>query len=270
MSSLLRLQSHFASAVLRGDDRAVAAMVVGDGIASERRLAIHRNHLRITLTEALAATFPALRSVVGVEAFEPAATAFVRWMPPTSPCLHEYGGEFPGFLAGLRPGRPFLGDLGRLEWAINRAFHAPEKPALVPERLADIAGDDADDLVFSLQPSLGLIRSPFPIDDLWEAAEADALGPSRRPVDGSGVDLAVLRRGTSVKWWRLAGWEWDLLAGLAARRPFGAVVREFSDRDVSSFLAGLLGTGLLTGAERPDPMKGPSHVADDRHRPAAL
>lgn len=271
MSSLLRLQSQFAGAMVRGTDRAVAAMVAVGGIAAERRVAIHRNHYRITLTNALAATFPALRHVVGESAFAIAAAGFIRWQQPESPCLHEYGQAFPKFLASAPQsvGRPYLVDLGRFEWAINRAFHAPEVAPLAAGRLLEFSADETDRLVFVPQPSLTLIHSRFALDEIWEAAQVDA--PERRPpASGTGTYLAIMRRGTSVKWWSLAGWEWDFLRRLVDGRSFGDAVSAAADRDIARLFAGILQAGVLADVALFLQTKGTDHVANDRHTHAGL
>lgn len=261
MSSLLRLQSQVAGAMIRGTDHAAAAMVVMDRIAPERRLAIHRNHYRISLTDALAATFPVLRQVVGDGIFTRAAAAFIRLQPPASPCLHEYGQAFPAFLAGFGPaaGRPRLTDLGRFEWAINRAFHAEERAPLAAARLMDFTAESVDHLVFSPQPSLALIRSPFALDEIWEMTSSRPVSPA-----SDTVNLAVMRRGTSVKWWSLSGWEWDFLRRLADGHPFGQAVEAAAGQDVTRFFTGILQAGVLADVFLPSSMKGQVHVANDR------
>lgn len=264
MSSLLRLQRHFAGAMRRGDVRSIAALVRGDGITSERRLGIHANHFRLTLVDALAATFPSLVGALGRARFAQAAAIFVRDEPPTDPRLDAYGEGFPRFVAGpdFGVGRPWLADLGRLDWAINRAYHAEEKPALAIADLAGVPPSDVERLVFALQPSLTLLRSRFDVVALWDALRTEGDPSVRIRVPGIETHLAVARRGIEVTWWSLADWEWRFLGHLAAGSRFGDAVAAAADRDVTHFLAGLLASGLLVDASLSH-TKGPRHVAND-------
>lgn len=259
MSSPLRLQRHFAAALRRGSSRALAALVVQDRIAGERRLQIHRNHYNITLIDALAAIFPSLRYALGEAEFAAAAAAYLRDHPPATPCLHEYGDAFPAFAAG----RSWLTDLGHLDWAINRAYHAVELPALDPVRLAEIPASAIDDLVFRLQPSAGFVSSRVGLADVFEAIRS-GIPRQRLPLATTGAQLLVARRGIEVSWWSLAEWEWEFLKRLSDGESFGCAVATAADRDVTRFLTGLIATGLLVAAH-PATSKGHAHVANDDH-----
>ncbi len=243
----------------RGSGHALAALVVQDRIANERRLQIHRNHYSITLVDALAATFPSLKYVLGETDFAAAAVAYLRDHPPATPCLHEYGHTFPAFAAG----RSWFADLGHLDWAINRAYHAAELPRLDPARLAEIPPSSIDDLVFTLQPSVGFVSSRVALADVFEAIRA-GIPRQRLPLAPTGAHLLVARRGLEVSWWTLAEWEWRFLKRLSDGESFGRAVATAADRDVTRFLTGLIATGLLV-ATRPSVSKGPAHVANDDH-----
>jgi hypothetical protein len=117
MWPLPELQRRVAGAILTGDLAAAAPAVCGDGLSPEARLRVYRNHVRITLAEALGATFPATARLLGGNGFGHLARRFVGTHPPTQPCLAEYGRDFPAFL-GRQPDLadvPFAADLARLE-----------------------------------------------------------------------------------------------------------------------------------------------------------
>ena len=86
MSSLPRLQEDFRTAILGGDSRAIAASVVGNTLAGARRVAIHRHHFVITLTEALGATYPVVRHPPHLACLSMAPTWPLSWTAcPHSP-----------------------------------------------------------------------------------------------------------------------------------------------------------------------------------------
>ena len=96
------------------------------------------------LTNALRLSYPAVRRLVGAEFFAGMAAQYIAAHPPRSACLNDYGGAFATFLAGFLPaaGLAYLPGVARLEWAVNRALHAPSAVAL---NVAALAGIDPQD-----------------------------------------------------------------------------------------------------------------------------
>jgi len=79
---LAELQRDFARAV-RGDALAIPRIGVDPtGINADRRLAVYRNHHRISLSAALAANFPTVVKVVGEEAFQALTLSYLAFDPP--------------------------------------------------------------------------------------------------------------------------------------------------------------------------------------------
>jgi hypothetical protein len=58
MLSPRELDRGFTTGLLGGSDDAILAEILGDGLAPAARLALYRNHVFATLTEALEATYP--------------------------------------------------------------------------------------------------------------------------------------------------------------------------------------------------------------------
>src|SRR5262245_2320467 len=126
MSALGDLQASFRDAILSGDARDVARLIVPDGLSPGARLQIYGHHVLDTLTAVLASTFPVVRRLVDARFFAYAADTYIRQHPPGGPCLAEYGATLPTFLADFPPCRAhaYLPDVARLEWAIHTARHA--------------------------------------------------------------------------------------------------------------------------------------------------
>ena len=195
MASLHELQASITYALLGGDARAAAASVDGDGLAPGARLDIYRHHVMTTLTAALEATFPVVCRLVDRRFFAYAADAYIREHPPDAPCLFEYGETFPQFLAGFPPCRShrYLPDVARLEWALEVARHAPASARIDPAKLGAVAIEDMPRLTVSLDPSLGLVSSPWPIDRIWKAHQPDVAAPPAVDLAAGGVHLEVRR-----------------------------------------------------------------------------
>ncbi len=141
------------------------------GLTPAGRFAVYRNNVMSSLIEALAAAYPAVRSLVGERFFQAAAIVHVRAEPPTSPVLLHYGAGFPAFIESFAPASrlPYLGDVARLERAWLEAYHAAESAPLPLQVLRQIAGEATADARLTLHPSTRLIVSRFPIVSLWAA-----------------------------------------------------------------------------------------------------
>jgi hypothetical protein len=174
--ALLELQRAFGGALLAGippDEPPSSAAAPPGGLAGidAQLLDIYRNNCRTTLTAALALSFPAVRHLVGADFFETCARVFIPAHPPRRACLNDYGDEFPSFLAQYAPaaGVGYLHDVAMLEWAINRALHAPD---VAPADIALLASIDAE-LVPALQfvphPAVSVLHLAAPADVIWRA-----------------------------------------------------------------------------------------------------
>jgi hypothetical protein len=179
---------------------------------SAPRFGVHRRHFVHSLTRTLENTFPAVVNLVDRRFFAYAADAFIRAHPPRTPCLFEYGGALAGFLERFPAceSLPYLGDVARLEWAMHRAFHAPD--------------DIAPQAVF--RPSVFFISSQWPVYAIWRVA----MGRAEGPVDlaAGPAHLLVYRAEDAAYAESLAAEEYALLAALAAsgsRADAAAVLR---------------------------------------------
>ena len=218
MSELGELQKRFAAALL---DR---AKPVPDGIRSrpERRFAVYRNNVHVSLIEALAARFPVCRALTGDEFFRAMARDFVTARPPRSPVLMTYGDDFGDFVDGFPPAAPvpYLGDVARLEAARTRAYHAEDAEPLAPAAFATIGPDELPGIRLALHPSVELVASRFPTVSIWEAHQSEA--PRLDSVDLSQAeDALVVRPGLDVEIHRLPAGAYRFLRVLAAGHPLG-------------------------------------------------
>src|SRR3974390_1333710 len=116
-----RRQPGFAAAFAQGltdPARATPADVVGPrGKAAIKRYNVYRNNVTVSLIDALAATYPAVQRITGVDFFRAMARFHVRATPPTSPLLFEYGRDFPAFIEGYEHAQdmPWLPEPARID-----------------------------------------------------------------------------------------------------------------------------------------------------------
>jgi Putative DNA-binding domain len=254
MPTLLELQRAVYHGLVACDDAPCAEFIVSGAIPAEARLNIYRNTFIAGLTTALRLAYPAAHRLVGAEFFESAARMFIEAEPPCSAWLDTYGAGFAEFLAGFPPATSllYLPGIARLEWAVNRALHAPDAKAKALDltRLAAIDPADHGRIALMPKPSLGLVQAEHPVDAIWRAvlAQDDA---AMAAVDlGAGpVWLLVERGATGVEVVRLSEAEWRFTAELCAARPLQAAIEAAPAIDAAMLLASHLAAGRFVGFE---------------------
>jgi len=224
MLRLEELQGAVTRAIVFGDTDRIAGAVASDGIAAVRRLRVYRNHYGITLREALAATYPVVRRLVGERCFSMLAREYITLSPPKNPCLFAYGDGFPLYLGAvsiLDP-YPYLPDVARLEWMLNVARHAPDAPALTGADLTRVPQAQFPSLVFSFHPACQCVASRFPIDRIWRANQEDSLAEMHIDLGEEPVEMLVQRDADGdVGWLRLHPAVARFIRRLRAARPLG-------------------------------------------------
>jgi hypothetical protein len=205
MRCLAEVQRTFVDALLDSRASDIAAVVAGDGVAPGARVAIYRHHVVTSLTAALRSTYPVVCRLVGDGFFAYAAHEFIVTQPPTGPCLSDYGEAFAEFLERFPASRElaYLADVGRLEWALNRAFHAEDTVPLDLGALRSLDPRWLDGLRLRFDPSVTLLSSPWPIDSIWSANQGDADPEATIDAASGPVRLEIRRQGDDAVFRRL-------------------------------------------------------------------
>lgn len=252
MAMLAELQARWCRAVLaeRVEDPVLAVAIRADGIAPEHRLKVHRNHFRLSLAAALAATFPTVVALAGPDRFAASARAFATAHPPQGPCLFEYGAAFPAFLrdSGLAATQPWVPDCAALDWAVNSVHHAEEGQAPDRAALARLPPEDHGRLRFRFVPALALLHSDWPLTEIWQAVQAGAAAELRPDRAAAPCRLAVHRSGWGwdTLWRRLGAAEYALFRALQAGATLQAAL-EAAPEDPAFDLAACLGWAVQAG-----------------------
>jgi len=252
MLSLAELQSAMRDVSLGGDAGCLADVIVADGFSHTERLNIHRNNTTILLSEALGATFSVVKKLVGEEFFDAVARHYIRAHPPQNPCLFEYGVGFPDYLSSLPQVAEltYLPDVAQLEWLWNAAFHAAEARVLTSADLAPLNPDDYGKLVFTPHPSLRLMRSDFPIKEIWDLNQCGVDDDATVSLDEGGQALTVLRPNIMVEMIELSPGGFvlakQLADGISLEDAFASAQRAHPEFDPTPSLAILISAGAFT------------------------
>lgn len=151
---------------------------LGEDVSSDEaslRLAIYRNNVIHSLSNALGDLYPVIKKLIGDDCFNGAAIEFVRCQPPQHAVLLHYGKGFKEFIAEFEPciSFEFLPDIASLEYEYNQAYHSADAEPFDPQTLGCIAPELLGEVSFTCHPSLRLLQSAWPTDDIWHENQKD-------------------------------------------------------------------------------------------------
>ncbi|QKV20362.1 DNA-binding domain-containing protein [Oricola thermophila] len=226
------------------------AHVVGPrGKKAVRRFNVYRNNVTVSLINALADIFPAVRRIAGETLFRDMAREFVRAHPPVSPLLFLYGHEFPAFVETFEHTRrmPYLADVARLERAWLTAYHAADVEPLAPAVLGEIPPSALESVTFAPHPATGLVISEYAVFDIFDAnrnhetvGRIDAARAQSALVTRPGHEVIVIALDDGHDAFFSC-----LIQGGALGEAAAAGLAKAGSFDVASAITGLLSTGAF-------------------------
>lgn len=192
---LPRMQQAFQDGLL-GRSQDILRVVRGNALESaETMLGVYRNAYWSRLVEALGNDFPGLKALMGGQAFDRMARAYMARHPSEHPSIRWAGRKLAEFLACEAPYRddPWFRDMARLDWALAFAFDAPDAPAA---GLGDLAGVPAEfwgSIRLRFHPTLDAFRIAAPVDEVLP-----------RLLENAGVDIdRDARCARAIAAWRI-------------------------------------------------------------------
>jgi hypothetical protein len=250
------LRSSYAAAfaaALIDPDRETPAVVTGpSGKAAIKRYNVYRNNVTSSLIEALAAIYPAVQRITGVEFFRAMARFHIRATPPTSPLLFEYGRDFPAFIETYEYARsmPWLADTARVERAWLDAYHAADADPLSAATLGSVPPQRLADLVFVAHPATRIVRSRFSVVTIFAANRGEA--PVGRIDASAPEDALITRPDLDVFVRHLPPGGAVFITSLIAGQTLGEAAALALDAspafDIASHIAGMIEAGAFTAA----------------------
>ena len=247
MSELAQLQQAFARGLL-GEDDAILAQIHSSFLPAESVLRVYRNHFILSLTEVLAGSYPAVKAMVGEAFFAAAARGFVLAEPLREGSVMHYGEGFGDWLAHLPTTAtlPWLGELARFEWALDRAaLLAPEPRRWPAERLAAVPPERWEQLVLLPAGDLLLFESSYPVLALWQMALHQ--GATVTELDAPCHLVLKKQRDHRVMPFPLDLAAWTLLLGCRQGAPLARLLAQTPS--VAEHLAPLITLDLLVDLE---------------------
>ena len=179
-----------------------SAVVQGDGApAVKGLLRIYQQAYAARLTAALRDNFGVLPKVLGDDAFDALAQAYIDAHPSRRASIRWFGDELCAFMAqreDLVP-HPALTDLARMEWALRGAFDGADALSLVAADLAQVPADQWPGLVFTPLPSLQLLQMQWNVGPVWRALQNED-APDLPEPEALDHALLIWRQGLETRW----------------------------------------------------------------------
>lgn len=237
-------QTSFRAALLDADRPVPDGLQDAKGDPAGARFSVYRNNVVVSLTEALATAFPLVRKLLGAETFGKLAGIYVRAHPPASPLMMFYGDAMPPFLDSFAPLQhiKYLSTCARLDIAMRQSYHGAD--ALPPDVSALQDPARAMEVRLSLAPSARIVRSVWPLYDIW-AFNMQPAAPKPRAV---AQDVLVARPEYDPQPYLLPVGMSDWLARLDSGQTLGHATEETLKTHQGFDLAGSLTLALTSQA----------------------
>jgi hypothetical protein len=235
---------------LSDPERQTPALVAGpDGKSAVKRYNVYRNNVTVSLIDALAAIYPAVQRITGVEFFRAMARFHIRQTLPTSPLLFDYGRGFPDFIESYRFARsmPWLADTARVERAWLDAYHAADAEPLSLDAFACVPAERLADIRVTLHPSTRIVRSHYAVLTIFTANRStepvgpiNAAEPEEALITRPAMEVIVRRLPTGG-----AALVEALIADLTLGEAMAAALDCDPAFDIAAALAGLVEAGAV-------------------------
>lgn len=201
MPSLRDFQQDFGTMLLDRDDKALLPYLIDYVGEADIRLAVYRNNVFASLTEALADTFPAVQRLVGDGFFRYAAHEYIKSTPPQDSVLAVYGSDFADFLGRFDPAsdHPYLPDVARLEFAWLESYLEKDAALLTAAELQALPPDQLSDIKLQLHPTRRFLVSDYPVARIWQANVGQADSSEKIDLTAGPCHMLVIRPRMAVE-----------------------------------------------------------------------
>ncbi len=222
--SLQALQQAFQDRILFARSGIESALRGNEDRDFDARLDAYVGGYRTRLVEALATTYPVLKSTLGETEFARRMQCYIDAWPSRHFSVRQYGARVSDAIMTCPPTLENIGlaDLARWEWTLAEVFDAPDDAPLTEQALAAIRPAAWPTLVFRLRTSVRRFDTQTNAVAWWRAAN----GLSDRPAGLSETEPTswlLWRRGVTTLFRSLEPLESSALDLAQAGVTFGSI-----------------------------------------------
>jgi hypothetical protein len=223
MTSLTDLQNRFLGAVFDTNVSDTLDFIHPNAkVSAAEQFRIYQHNIFSQLTKALKNIYPVCLQLVGEDFFDALAQTYIHENPSVFVDLNDYGKNFPECIFHFEAAQslPYLADTASLEWAWHSVYNAADASDFSFEKFADAAELKPDKIIFQLSPGSTLLKSHFPIHEIWEAnyknAEADTIVLN----EAQNFFYFIFRCGYERQIVELSEQEWQFLSAIQKNMTF--------------------------------------------------
>jgi hypothetical protein len=173
--SLSAIQAAFKAAIYEDSAETLAGLVKRPQQRSALEgISVYRNNTHERLKHVLAQIFPVCKQLVGERCFEQLAELYIADHPCGTHDLESYGGNFPLTVSrvlfeqpALRSAVPYLMDMARIEWLMQRAYFAGNRTHFDYEAFAKLSERETELVRFELQQDVSIVAVEWPVAAVW-------------------------------------------------------------------------------------------------------
>lgn len=138
-------------------------------IRKYERLDIYAEAYFSRIYESMKDDFKATARLLGETSFQKLVADYLKKYPSNTSNIGEVGRSFSKFVSGYQDLRdsPFLTSVVELEWLAIESFYANNSGYLDSSRLAALTEEDWSEVRFKLAPSMRLLKTNWPLDQMW-------------------------------------------------------------------------------------------------------
>lgn len=198
-------------------------------ISKSERVDIYAEAYFSRIYESMKDDFRATARVLGETSFQKLVADYLKEYPSKTSNIGEVGRSFSKFVSGYQDlfEAPFLAPLVELEWLAIESFYANNSGHLDPSRLAALSQEDWSEVSFKLAPSLRLLKTNWPLDQMWNIrdgeSEVDSLSLE---FSSESQQFILIRDGGSVSFEKITAPEYSILQRLQSKVSLVAALEE--------------------------------------------
>lgn len=242
----------FASAIVYGEAPSSQIVAGYQHYSSDIAIEVYRNNFRGNLHDTLASAYPVVEQLVGKDFFRHMTRAFIGQRHSRSGNLHQYGAEMASFIASFEPAQelPYLADVAKLEWACHCAYFADDAAMLDVAMLVQIPVERYPDLILYVHPACRLVRSRYPIVQIWHAHQPGAPEDFHIDLNSGPCNVLVSRKDDVVQVDDMTDAEAEWLQYIQPEMPLeqatATTLEQHPDFDLQATLAKLVAQNIIT------------------------
>ncbi len=243
MPTLRNLQEALQAYVIENDLGVQNEILSPKNMAVVDRLHVYRNAYYLRLVEVLEGDFPALREIVGKEAFSSLVRNYLDAYPSHHFSIRNVGRHLAKFLKNTADCDPCYVELAHFEWAIHQALLERDEAALTLDHLATIPSEQWNEMRLKLHPSVHVLCCRYNTLERWQSIDQE--GKDIHPaLLSEPLTHLIWRKDREIYFCSITAEQTYLLDGIRKEETFGALcemmLEHFSESEVIPWVANTL------------------------------